>query len=62
MDNYDMWAQQERRTQRRLAERPVCSNCEEHIQDQKAYYINGEWICKECMERDFEKDVDDYCE
>ena len=35
---------------RRLAQRPVCSECEEHIQDEEAYYINGEWICESCME------------
>lgn len=29
---------------------PVCADCDEHIQDETAYYINGEWICRRCME------------
>lgn len=32
-----------------LERRPVCADCCEHIQDETAYYINGEWICKDCM-------------
>ena len=61
-DVYDLWERKERENERKLEKRPVCSNCGEHIQDENAYYINGEWICAECMERDFKKDVDDYCE
>ncbi len=33
-----------------LARLPVCADCERHIQDDSAYYINGEWICEDCME------------
>ena len=29
---------------------PVCVDCNNHIQDETAYYINGEWICEDCME------------
>lgn len=32
-----------------LERRPVCADCGEHIQDERAYYINGEWICRDCM-------------
>lgn len=32
-----------------LERRPVCADCDEHIQDERAYYINGEWICRDCM-------------
>lgn len=35
---------------RRLARLPVCADCDEHIQDETAYYINGEWICESCMD------------
>ena len=35
---------------RRLARLPVCSDCDEHIQDETAYYINGEWVCESCMD------------
>lgn len=33
-----------------VAKLPVCADCDEHIQDEKAYYINGEWICERCMD------------
>lgn len=33
-----------------LEQRPVCADCGEHIQDDQAYYINGEWICPNCMD------------
>lgn len=29
---------------------PRCSNCDEPIQSDFAYYINDEWICEECMD------------
>lgn len=35
---------------RQLEQLPVCADCDEHIQDETAYYINGEWICKDCMD------------
>ena len=41
---------------RRLEQLPVCADCDEHIQDETAYYINGEWICKNCMSS-YEREV-----
>lgn len=35
---------------------PVCADCDHPIQDETAYYINGEWICKNCMEA-YEREV-----
>ena len=35
--------------ERKLSRMPICSECGEHIQDDRAYYINGEWVCRECM-------------
>ena len=35
---------------RRLEEMPVCADCDEHIHDETAFYINGEWICENCMD------------
>lgn len=32
----------------RLEKRPRCSCCKEHIQEESAIQINGEWICHEC--------------
>ena len=38
----------EREQQRQLERLPKCSDCGQHIQDEEAYYLNGEWICLEC--------------
>lgn len=35
---------------------PICADCDEPIQDETAYYINGEWICRRCMEA-YEREV-----
>lgn len=40
----------------RLQSLPVCADCDEPIQDETAYYINGEWICCRCMEA-YEREV-----
>ena len=39
-----------------LKKLPVCADCLEPIQDETAYYINGEWICQDCMSS-YERDV-----
>ena len=35
---------------------PKCSVCDEHIQEEEAYYIHDVWICEACMEN-FKKEV-----
>ena len=42
--------------QRILDKLPRCSECDEPIVDEYAYYINGEWICEDCMEQ-YRKEV-----
>ena len=49
-DNYDRWKQHEAEKEEQLKKLPQCSECHEHIQDDFAYYINGEWICENCMD------------
>lgn len=39
----------DRERTRRIRRLPRCSECDEHIQDDFAYYIYDEWICGECM-------------
>lgn len=39
-----------------LEQRPVCADCDQPIQDETAYYINGEWICRDCMSS-YEREV-----
>lgn len=50
--NYDAYADFERHDReqaRALSRLPICSECEEPIQDEFLYEINGEYICPECM-------------
>ena len=49
-DNFSQWEANERRLERELARRPVCAECGEHIQDETAFFINGELICENCVE------------
>lgn len=60
-DNYDMWLSHEAKQEKALAKRPICSECENPIQDETAHYINGEWICDECLDT-YKRYVDDFCE
>ena len=32
-----------------LESRPVCAYCEQHIQEDECFYINGEYICDDCL-------------
>lgn len=48
------------RQQRRLGRLPRCSECNEYIQDDVCYEINGELICPACLEANYEKNTDDY--
>ena len=40
---------------------PKCSECEEPIQDERFYLVEGKKYCKSCME-DFKEWTDDYIE
>lgn len=42
-----------------LNSRPVCSICGEHIQEDIALRIDGEWICDKCAEEHREW-IDEY--
>lgn len=59
-DNYSMWERYQNSLDQRLARRPVCSICDEHIQDDEFYNINGEYICQNCMETHFKVNTEDY--
>lgn len=60
-DNYDIWEAHDNEKEMRLARRPLCAECDQHIQGETAYYINGEWICEECMDS-YKRYVEDYIE
>jgi len=53
--DFDRWdAEQERQ----LAELPVCDCCDNPIQDDHYYQINGDNICPDCLENYYRKEVD----
>lgn len=45
--DFDAW---DAAQNKQLAKLPVCADCDDPIQDDFAYYINGEWICERCMD------------
>lgn len=44
--------------ERQLRKLPRCSECDEPITDEYAYYINGEWICERCMNDNYRREVE----
>lgn len=48
----------DREQAKRLAELPKCDICDQPIQDDHYYLINGDNVCSECLENEFRKDVD----
>jgi formylmethanofuran dehydrogenase subunit E len=43
--------------QAQLDKLPECSECGHKITDEYAYYIHDEWICEDCMDRNYRKEV-----
>ena len=56
-DPIDAFHQHEAAQERWLRSRPVCVECGEHIQDEYAFYIDGEWICEDCMHDNFRRAI-----
>lgn len=52
--NYD------RECRRRLSRYPVCDCCQEHITDDKFYYIENKNLCAECLDSLFAEDTEKY--
>ena len=46
--------------ERRLARRPICERCGEHIQSENLWDIDGTLYCPECAKIEFERDTDHY--
>lgn len=41
---------------------PLCSECENPIQDEHCYEFNGELICEDCLHTNHRKHTEDYTE
>lgn len=46
--------------ERRLSELPVCCYCENPVQHEHFYEINGEMFCPDCLETYFKKRTEDF--
>ena len=46
----------------KLAQHPICAECDEPIQDDYYYEINGECVCPECLDNNHKHWVEDYIE
>ena len=58
-DAYDFFEEYDREQNSKIQELPVCCYCDEPIQDESAYCINGDWYCESCLENHFKKYVED---
>ena len=58
-DNYEIWLAHEEEKERRLARRPKCSICENHIQKEHFYEIDCEMVCEECLNLHFRRTVEE---
>lgn len=57
-DNYDRFAAHDAEQERLLDKLPRCCECDEPIQDDYLYEINGEYICESCLKDNYRKSVD----
>lgn len=61
-DNYDFFVMHDAEQQKKLDRLPRCSECDEPIQSETCYEINGELICEDCLENNHKKWVEDFIE
>lgn len=59
-DNYSLWQAHDRAQEQARARLPVCRNCGEPIQDERAWRFNGHLWCEECAEDEFRVWTEDY--
>lgn len=45
--DYDRYSSEQEKSLENL---PICSECEERIQDEMCYEINGEYLCENCID------------
>lgn len=44
--DFAMWDDEQ---EDKLSQRPICSECQEHIQDEAYYEIDGHYYCPSCV-------------
>ena len=60
MDVYDLWDRRERERERKLARCPICSICEEPIQDEELIDYEGNLFHEHCFLAEYRKWTEDY--
>lgn len=60
MDNYDLFIKHDRDQQRWLDSLPKCDHCNEPIQDEDLFDVEGTLYHMECAEQEFKKKTEDY--
>ena len=58
MDNYSLWEAHEAEMERELAKRPLCSFCDNHVQEDHYYIINDKIYCPDCLNNFFRVDIE----
>ena len=61
-DNYDLFEMHDREQEARLQELPKCKCCGEHIQQDKAVCIDGDWYCEDHEDEAWERLRKEYLE
>lgn len=60
LDNYDLWAKHDAEQEAALERLPRCCECDEPIQDDYCYEVNGECVCEGCMTQNHRKWTEDF--
>ena len=60
MDNLDLFERYDAEQERQLHKLPVCEYCQEPIQDEHLWDIEGTLFHERCAEKQFRKLVEDY--
>lgn len=61
-DNTDLFNRYDAERQRELDRLPDCGYCDEPIQSEECYEINGELVCPDCLDDNHKKRTEDYVE
>lgn len=59
LDNYDLFLSHERQQETELKRLPLCCCCDERIQSEDLYDIDGSLYCEDCM-KNFKHSTENY--
>ena len=59
-DNYDAFLSHDSEQETELEKCPECYYCGQKITDERFYMINDEPICEDCLNENFQRNLEDY--